>query len=88
MAPRAVWLVGDSITQEMMRAMQCFFSELGGLQPVAMTDDADAEAVIRGEAGVTPWCINLPQASRVCHIRCNLGERGLPSLPVVPLRGG
>jgi len=64
-------LLGDSITQEAMRASECFLQEFWGMAPPwsKPTDNASAVAVMMTRGGMEPWCMELIEGTRVCHIR-------------------
>ena len=57
--------------QEMMRAIQCFFSEFWDFtderKPVNMTDDPEAQAALLKQP--TGWCIAMLKNTRICHLR-------------------
>lgn len=53
-----------------MKALQCFFMEFYDLRVHAATADAEAIATVKVDTGgVVPWCIHLPNNSRICHAR-------------------
>ncbi|KAK9901586.1 hypothetical protein WJX75_003489 [Coccomyxa subellipsoidea] len=96
---RTLWLLGDSITQEFMVAMECLFYEwyedLGLEEGLlfgrrAASNNTMALEIVTKEGGVAPWCIHLPQDSRICHIRSNMGldwaDNVLPNLPGIGAR--
>ncbi|KAK9821033.1 hypothetical protein WJX74_003942 [Apatococcus lobatus] len=69
---RTLWLVGDSMTQAAMRAMMAFFIEfwdLGERWLETLTDDRWALDPLHGG-----WCIELPEGTRICHLRANMGD--------------
>ncbi|BDA49809.1 hypothetical protein COCOBI_14-4290 [Coccomyxa sp. Obi] len=69
---RTLWLVGDSMMQEFMRALQCFMYEFWDLETKQLdrliADKGATEGLIGG------WCVLLPEKSRICHIRSNMGD--------------
>ncbi|KAK9825923.1 hypothetical protein WJX81_007164 [Elliptochloris bilobata] len=68
---RTTWLIGDSMQQEFMRALQCFtmeFWDLGTRELGAYAPHAALQGLRGG------WCVELPQRTRVCHLRCNDGD--------------
>ncbi|BDA42198.1 hypothetical protein COCOBI_03-0850 [Coccomyxa sp. Obi] len=96
---RTLWLMGDSITQEFMVAMECLFFEwyedMGwgvgrGYGRFDVSNNTEALEIITKEGGVQPWCIPLPEGSRICHIRSNMGldwaDNVLPNLPRIGVR--
>ncbi len=68
---RTLWLLGDSITQEAMRASECFLQEFWGMAPPwsKPTANDSAVAVMMTRSGMEPWCMELIEGTRVCHIR-------------------
>ncbi|EIE18670.1 hypothetical protein COCSUDRAFT_45154 [Coccomyxa subellipsoidea C-169] len=69
---RTLWLVGDSMMQEFMRALQCFMYEFWDLETkpldTLIADKGATEGLIGG------WCVLLPEQSRICHVRSNMGD--------------
>lgn len=66
---RTVWLVGDSIMQEFMKAVQCFFVEFlpDDLENVPLEFLTPDRAILeRLEGG---WCAALLEDTRLCHLR-------------------
>lgn len=77
---RTLWLVGDSLTQEFMKAFQCFVYEFWDLDMVdlkhgVVETDAARERVRLG------WCANLIDGARVCHHRTNDAPEYTAALP-------
>ncbi|KAK9825884.1 hypothetical protein WJX81_000941 [Elliptochloris bilobata] len=72
---RTLWLLGDSITQESMRASECFLQEFWGAVPPWSKPSANESAIATSKTagGVDPWCMELVQGARVCHLRSNNG---------------
>ncbi|EIE20684.1 hypothetical protein COCSUDRAFT_57252 [Coccomyxa subellipsoidea C-169] len=84
---------------EFMVAMECLFYEWyenpgsGEGMPFgrqAVSNNTAALEIVTKEGGVTPWCIHLPQGSRICHVRSNMGldwaDNVLPNLPAIGAR--
>eukprot|EP00884_Botryococcus_braunii_P023107 jgi/Botrbrau1/9480/Bobra.0252s0098.2 len=84
---RTLWLVGDSMQQEFMRGVQCFFYEFWDLQ--TRTQDVSfggGPAVIGRTLG--GWCVEMPESTRICHLRSNLGDwLAHTLLPLFPALG-
>ncbi|KAK9868414.1 hypothetical protein WJX84_008112 [Apatococcus fuscideae] len=71
---RTLWLIGDSITQEFMHAMECFFVEFWDLTRLPISSNENLIDRVKEAGKVDPWCIHLPGKARICHIRCNNGH--------------
>eukprot|EP00884_Botryococcus_braunii_P012833 jgi/Botrbrau1/21550/Bobra.174_2s0051.1 len=72
---RTLWLAGDSITQETMRAAECLFLPFwnGTVTRPSTNESAINRSMTHGQ--VPPWCFEMPENSRICHIRVNLPEK-------------
>ena len=50
-----------------MRALQCFMYEFWDLETKPIEDVVPDKAATEGLIG--GWCVLMPQASRICHLR-------------------
>jgi hypothetical protein len=57
--------------QEYMRAMQCFVYEWWDMD-IKHLDKYFPEATLEGLLG--GWCVELPEGTKVCHLRANMGD--------------
>ena len=80
---RTMWVAGDSISQEFMRAFQCFMMEFwdmtvhdirGEILDGPELDDM-RDRVLGG------WCVYLPENTRLCHLRVNFPGEMVRLLP-------
>ncbi|KAK9841328.1 hypothetical protein WJX74_003987 [Apatococcus lobatus] len=93
---RTLWLVGDATMREFMQALQCFFLEfwdmdtksLESLVPVPQpaADGPDRQQLLQ-QLSTGGWCVQLPQATRICYVQAESGDdlmlRVLPGFPRV-----
>lgn len=56
-----------------MHAFECFFVAFWGLNRQPISSDQSLIEKVKKAGGVDPWCIDLPEKTRICHIRCNNG---------------
>ncbi|KAK9832530.1 hypothetical protein WJX81_006130 [Elliptochloris bilobata] len=84
---RTLWLIGDSIQQEYMRAMQCFVYEWWDMD-IKHMDRYFPQATLEGLLG--GWCVEMPESTKICHLRSNMGDwlvdTLLPRLPALGAR--
>ncbi len=70
-----------------MRAMQCFVYEWWDMD-IKHMDHYHSEATLEGLLG--GWCIEMPEGTRICHLRSNMGDwlvdTLLPRLPSLGAR--
>lgn len=72
---RTLWLMGDSIMQEYMRAVSCFFIEFWpeDLATVPIDHLPEDKQILDKMGG--GWCVELlREGTRICHIRGNMGD--------------
>ena len=67
---RTLWLVGDSLSQEFMKAFQCFMYEFWDLDMVDLKHRVVESDFVRDKVRLG-WCANLMNGARICHHRVN-----------------
>ena len=67
---RTLWLVGDSLSQEFMKAFQCFMYEFWDLDMVDLKHRVVENDFVRDKVRLG-WCANLINGARICHHRVN-----------------
>ncbi|CAL8468940.1 g8481 [Coccomyxa elongata] len=86
---RTLWLMGDSMMQEFMKAMMCFMVEFWDVdrQPQPPIQP-HSEPYIDFEWPLQGWCIQLPQDARICLLRANTADQMLDFVfPAFPKLG-
>ena len=58
-----------------MRASECFLQEFWAINPpwTKPTDNTTAMDISKTAGGMDPWCMQLVEGTRVCHLRSNNG---------------
>ena len=78
---RTLWLVGDSMMQQMSKAAICFMYEFWDLNIKPLDNTTKAAGLYQEYLG--EFCIEMPEESRICHLRvntvANLTQRVLPN---------
>lgn len=78
---RTLWLVGDSMMQQMSKAAICFMYEFWDLKIKPLDNTTRAAGLYQDYLG--EFCIEMPEDSRICHLRvntvANLTQRVLPN---------
>ena len=78
---RTLWLVGDSMMQQLTKAAICFMYEFWDLEIKPLDNITKAGGLYQDYLG--EFCIEMPEDSRICHIRVNtvgnLTQRVLPN---------
>ena len=70
LANRTLWLVGDSLSQEFMKAFQCFMYEFWDLDMVDLKHRVVEADFVRDKVRLG-WCAHLLEGARICHHRVN-----------------
>eukprot|EP00877_Chromochloris_zofingiensis_P010269 jgi/Chrzof1/5496/Cz16g05130.t1 len=67
---RTTWIIGDSISKDLMKALKCFMLEFWDLQQYATTNNKTALQQLKMLPGKEdPLCIHMPHQSRICQVR-------------------
>ena len=78
---RTLWLVGDSMMQQISKAAICFMYEFWDLELRPLDNTTKAAGLYQDHLG--EFCIEMPEDTRICHLRvnvvANLTERVLPN---------
>ena len=78
---RTLWLVGDSMMQQMTKAAICFMYEFWDLEIKSLDNVTKAAGLYQDYLG--EFCIEMPEETRICHLRVNtvdnLTQRVLPN---------
>ena len=58
-----------------MRASECFLQEFWAVNPpwAKPSDNTTAIDISKTAGGMDPWCMQLVEGTRVCHLRSNNG---------------
>lgn len=80
---RTLWVAGDSISQEFMRALQCFMMEFWDMTVHDIRGEYLAADELKDVRERVPggWCVHLPEATRLCHLRVNFPAEMVRLLP-------
>ncbi|CAL5221674.1 g3905 [Coccomyxa viridis] len=86
---RTMWLMGDSMMQEFMKAIMCFMVEFWDIERRPQPPiKPHSEPYIDFEWPLQGWCIDLPQNSRICLLRANTADQMLDTvIPAFPKLG-
>ena len=78
-----LWVVGDSISQEFMRGLQCFMMEFWDMSVHDIRGEYLEAPELEDMRERVPggWCVVLPEGSRLCHLRINFPGELVRLLP-------
>jgi len=73
---RTLWIIGDSISKDLIKAFKCFMIEFWDLSQYHMTNNFTAMHHLQSIPGFgEPNCIHMPGNTRMCQV-CVLVMRG------------
>jgi hypothetical protein len=72
---RTLWIVGDSMSKDLIKAFKCFMLEFWDLHQYHVTNNYTAMHFLQSLPGYgEPHCIHLPHATRMCQVHAIQGD--------------
>ncbi|KAI8476099.1 MAG: hypothetical protein J3K34DRAFT_402088 [Monoraphidium minutum] len=72
---RTLWVIGDSISKDLIKAFKCFMIEFWDLKQYHLTNNYTAMAALHALPGFgEPRCIHMPGYTRLCMIHAIQGD--------------